>query len=111
VRAGVKTPHGREWLSALKTMAVSMGLVVVFLVALQGLLEYAADTLPSNFAKPISWRFLPALQWFISALKPLWGIGALSVVLMAVFTVTAAWGFIRGLIDSARSARKKEGAR
>jgi len=96
MRTGVKTPRGREWLSALKIMALSMGLVVVFLAALQGVLEYAADTLPVEFAEPISWRFLPALQWFLRALKPLWGIGALSVVLMVVFAVAAAWGFIRG---------------
>jgi len=110
MRTGVKAHRGREWRSALKTMALSTGLVVVFLVALQGVLEYAAETLPTQFAEPISWRILPALQWSLRALKPLWGIGALSIVLMTVFAVAAARGFIRGLIDSARNARKN-GAR
>jgi hypothetical protein len=87
-----------------------MGLGVVFLAALQVVLEYAAETLPGEYAEPISSRFLPALQWFLRALKPLWGIGALSVVLMIVFAVAAAWGFIRGLISSALNTRKK-GAR
>jgi hypothetical protein len=107
MRTGVKAPLGREWLSALKAMALPMGLVVVFLGALQRVLEYAADTLPDNYAKPINWEYLPALQWLIRALKPLWGVGALSVGLMVVFAVADAWGFIRGLIDSARTARKK----
>jgi hypothetical protein len=110
VRTGVKTPFGREWLSALKAMALSLGLVTVFLMALQPALEYAADTLPAQFAEPINWRFLPALQWLIRALKPLWGIGALSVFLMAVFAVADACGFILGFIALARNARNK-GAR
>jgi len=107
MRTGVRTPHGRERLSALKAVALPIGLVTIFLASLQRVLEYAANTLPDNYANPINWKYLPALQWLFRMLKPIWGIGALSVVLMAAFAVAAAWSFIRDLIVSARNARRK----